>query len=77
MHLKTRIERLESIITPPEATLIVRLENGEEIEVPAHVYLNDGGRSMKFTKMAKCTLANLDTIRKIIDVVIREAVAFE
>ena len=75
--IEARVEQLESTMTPAEATLIVRLENGEEIEVPAHVYLDDGGKKMKFVKMAHCTLANLDTVYQIIDVGIKEAWEYE
>lgn len=76
-NIEERLSQLESIMTPPEATCIVRLENGEEIEVPAHVYLDDGGKKMKFVKMAHCTLANLDTVYQIIDVGIKEAWEYE
>ena len=76
-NIEERLSQLESIMTPPEATCIVRLENDEEIEVPAHVYLDDGGKKMKFVKMAHCTLANLDTVYQIIDVGIKEAWEYE
>lgn len=76
-NIEERLSQLESIMTAPGATCIVRLENGEEIEVPAHVYLDDGGKKMKFVKMAHCTLANLDTVYQIIDVGIKEAWEYE
>ena len=65
-NIEKRLSQLESIMTPPGATCIVRLENGEEKEVPVREYVSNT-KSMKFVKMAKCTLANLEEVDAVLE----------
>lgn len=72
-NIEARLERLESVIAPLGATVIVQLENGQEIEVSAEAYLADAGKTMTFLRMSRCTLENLPTVDRIIDLAYEEA----
>jgi len=70
--IEERLTNLERSIAPEGAFCIVSLDNGEEIEVPVSVYLaND--EEMKFVKITKCTMANLEEVFAIIDGAIEKA----